>query len=161
MSALVQSSSAPASQMPIVPNVAPGFDFSDMKVFNEIPQWADVVTMRGLVVVYDKCSFGGIKTGKLYVRESQRPSSGFPWEEWLKREWEERDGRCRPNSLLKTERQVVQAQIWPRKDGAGGNDMCWRMDSGWSDGPYYEWAFGLDVIGEVVGLYFPTSKGAS
>lgn len=129
------------------------FDFSDLRIFTSIPpHHYDVVVMCGLVVVYDKECMGreGVQPGRLYVREGQRPYSSFRWEEWLKREWADRDRRAGPIGRLQTTREVVQAINWPQ-DG----DLALRLATGGVDGPYHHWAFGLDLIGKVVGLYLP------
>jgi hypothetical protein len=121
-------------------NQAPGFDFSDLRVFTSIPPYHyDVVAMRGLVAVYDRECLGreGIQMGKLYVRENQLPPSMMQWEEWLKREWADREGRHKPFSRLTVRREVVLAFTHPRHGGP-----CLRLDSGFVDGPYHEWAFG-------------------
>ena len=133
------------------------FDFSDLRIFTSIPpHHYDVVVMRGLVVVYDTECLGreGVQIGKLYVRESQRPPSCMPWEAWLDQEWKDRDRRGGPVSRLHTHREVVQAVNWPHED-----DLALRLASGWTDGPYREWAFGMDLIGKVVGIYAPGRSG--
>jgi hypothetical protein len=132
---------------------AASFDFSDLRVFTSIPRYHyDVVAMRGLVVVYDRECLGreGIQMGKLYVRENQLPPSSMPWDQWLKSEWAEREDRHKPYSRLTVRREVVLAFTHPRHGGP-----CVRLDSGHVDGPYHEWAFGMDLIGKVVGIYRP------
>lgn len=133
----------------------PGFDFSDLRIFTSIPRHQhDVVAMHGLVVVYDTDCIGreGIQFGKLYVREHQRPYAMRNWEDWLKHEWAERDRRCGPAVRLRTNREVVQA-IQHRNGGP-----ALRMATGGVDGPYYEWAFGSNLIGKVVGIYRPSGS---
>lgn len=137
-------------------NQATGFDFSDLRIFTSIPRYHhDVAAMHGIVVVYDTdcISREGIKTGGLYIRESQRPPAAMPWEEWLKHEWNDREHRHSPYSRLTTRREVVQAVEHPH-----AGKMALRMATGGIDGPYHDWAFGLDLIGKVVGIYL--SEGA-
>ena len=134
-----------------------GFDFSHLRSFRGIPSNDDfdVVAMHGIVVVVDRLALriGGIRTGRLYVRENQRPAAGLEWERWLSSEWEYRD-RCQPFNRLRTRREVVQAIEHPR----GGKAL--RLASGFVDGPYHEWAYGADLIGEVVGVYLPGAAGS-
>lgn len=148
--ALVQAGRGGSTPAPL--DAREAFDFSDLRVFTTIPPHHDVVTMRGLVVVYETDSLhrDGIEMGKLYVRENQRPRAGQGWERWLEREWAERRENHSPSSLLRTEREVVQAITWPRTGGP-----ALRLASGFVDGPYHEWAFGRTLIGKVVGLYRP------
>ena len=133
-----------------------GFDVSELHIFTSIPRYHhDVVALRGLVVVFDtEClRREGIQMGKLYVRQNQSPPSSMAWEEWLKQEWADRERRHGPVSRLRISREVVLAFAHPRHGGP-----CVRLDSGYVDGPYHEWAFGMDLIGKVVGVYRPDAS---
>lgn len=136
-----------------------GFDFSSFRVFTSVPDHRDfgIAALRGMVVVYDESALHreGVLAGGFYVRESQRPRSGMVWASWLEREQEDRRRRCGPSGPLEIRREVVQAIRRP-----GDNGWAVRLASGHIDGPYYDWAFGTDFIGKVVGVYLPsTSKG--
>lgn len=133
------------------------FDLHDLRIFTSIPDHRDygVVAMHGMVVVYDLRPIytEGIVEGAFYVRESQSPAASRRWSDWLRDEWNDSDrGRIGPNVPLTTRREVVQAVRWP----AGGTDS-WaaRLSSGFTDGPYYDWWFGRDFVGKVVGVYRP------
>lgn len=141
-----------SASTPALPGAQPhGFDFSHLRAFSSIPTVShDIVTMRGLVAVYDKRVFGGIEMGKLYVRESQRPAGGQSWQGWLEGEVRHSHHMHQPFSQLCTSREVVQAVAWPHEDS-----LAFRLASGFTDGPYQAWAYGSDIIGEVVGLYLP------
>ena len=148
--AVVEKGGSMPSPLGAQPN---GFDFSDLRIFTSIPRYHhDVAAMHGLVVVYDTDCIGreGIQLGKLYVREHQQPFSNMSWEGWLQREWDERHRRAGPSARLRTSREVVQAIHWPYE-----GDLALRMATGGVDGPYYEWAYGSDLIGKVVGVYSP------
>lgn len=139
--------------------VEAAFDFSSFRVFTSVPDHRDfgIVALRGMVVIYDESSLHreSVVAGAFYVRESQRPRSGMQWESWLERERDERRRRCGPSGPLEIRREVVQAIQRP-----GENGWAVRLASGHIDGPYYDWAFGTDFIGKVVGVYLPsTSKG--
>lgn len=159
MGAQLAITGGPAHRRPNLPATPNDdrFDFSELRIFTSIPPYHyDVVPMRGLVVVYDKECLGreGIQPGKFYVRESQRPYAAMPWEAWLRREWEDRERRGGPAGRLHVNRYVVQVIRWPRSDHMG-----FKLESGFSDGPYHDWAFGLDIIGKVVGIYRPCDNG--
>ncbi|MBT2133967.1 hypothetical protein KK137_06435 [Croceibacterium sp. LX-88] len=134
------------------------FDLHDLRVFGRIPpdDNYDIVKLNGGVIVYDRVSIHveGFLEGYLYVRESQHPSACMPWEDWLRYELD--DGhvrrRAQPTSPLKTRREVVQAIRWPLGDRPKDN-WAVRLASGHVDGPYYDWAFGRDFVGKVVGIY--------
>lgn len=131
---------------------AASFDFSDLRIFTEIPrQNHDVVAMHGLVIVFDRLALQheGVQTGKLYVREGQRPHSAQSWEAWLAAEQEHSERRAQPWNPLRTSREVVQAIEHP----AGG--PAFRLASRFIDGPYKDYAYGIDLIGKVVGIYHP------
>lgn len=125
-----------------------GFDFSKMRAFREIPAGRDidVVSMHGLVFVFDRMLVGveNWEVGALYVRESQRPPSALSWADWIRFE------TCHTSyrSNLKTRREVVQ---YVQRN----NGPALRMASGGVDGPYRADAFGLDLIGKVIGIYLP------
>ncbi len=150
MNALVRIKPTTAVALP----EAPAFDTSGFAIFTSIPRHRHgIVPMLGMVVVYATDLIGreGILEGALYVREGQRPYCGS-WEHWLRLEVEaERERRlCGPQGLLRITREVVQAIRWPYDDA-----WSLRLASGHVDGPYKEWAFGLDLIGKVVGIYRP------
>lgn len=134
-----------------------GFDFSGLRRFTAVPDHRDfgIVALRGMVIVYDETplSCEGIIEGAFYVRESQRPRSLMSWETWLKRERDDLDRRVGPVSPLQIRREVVQAVRWPR-----GGHWALRLASGFTDGPYYDHAFGLDLIGKVAGIYLPDTS---
>lgn len=136
---------------PVAESGAP-LSFGELERFRTVPQGRDfdVATVMGLVVVFDRKPIfsEGIVEGRLYVRENQRSPGGAPWDAWLKLELERSEGG-RPSSQLITSREVVQAVVHP----AGG--PAFRLANRFVDGPYREWAYGLDVIGKVIGLYEP------
>lgn len=138
--------------VPAVIEQEPGFDFSDLRIFTEIPAHDDfdVVAMRGLVIVFDRRTMNheGFIPGKLYVRENQRPHACMQWQHWLETELRHGD-RAGPSGPLRTRREVVQYV----EHRAGGPAV--RLASGHVDGPYYEHVFGRDFIGKVVGVYRP------
>jgi hypothetical protein len=144
---------------PLTKPVEAGFNFSGFRVFTTVPDHRDygIAALRGMVVVYDERPLHqeGVIAGNFYVRESQRPRSGMAWDSWLQRERDDQRRRASPASPLAVQREVVQAIRWR-------DDRHWavRMSSGFVDGPYADWAFGIDLIGKVVGIYLPaTSKG--
>ena len=106
------------------------------------------------MIVYDEDPIHreGVIEGSYYVRESQRPHSMLAWEAWLKREWEERLNHVGPVGRLQIRREVVQAVRWPRSE-----HWALRLASGFTDGPYKDCWFGLDLIGKVVGIYLPSN----
>lgn len=130
------------------------FDFSSFRVFTSVPNHRDygIAALRGMVVVYDESSLHreGVIAGAFYVRQSQRPRSGMTWESWLQREYDDRRPRCGPAGPLAIRHEVVQAIRWP-----GDDDWAVRLSSGHVDGPYYNWSFGTDFVGKVVGVYLP------
>lgn len=144
-----------ALRSPVPSIVAPDdeFDPQEFQVFTSIPdyEYYGIVTLRGMVVVYDKDILHreGIIEGAFYVREGQRPNCGS-WEDWLRREWDDRDRRCGPNVPLRISREVVRAVRWPRSE-----HWALRLSSGFTDGPYRDWWFGRDLVGKVVGVYHP------
>lgn len=150
--ALALSASVPAVRPP-----EDEFDPQDFRVFTSIPDHRDfgIVALRGLVVIYDETPLHteGIIEGAFYVREHQRPTSGI-WDDWLRREWDDRDRRHGPNVPLKVSREVVRAVRYPRSD-----HWAVRLASGFTDGPYHDWWFGRDFVGKVVGIYSPAPKG--
>lgn len=141
---------------------SPGFDFADMRIFTSVPahDFYDVVALRGAVVVMDRSLIGreGILEGALYVRESQRPHACMQWGHWLRVELDQGEvhRRAGPVGPLKTRREVVQATRWLRDDGRPKDNWAVRLASGFVDGPYYDWSFGHDFIGKVVGIYRPS-----
>jgi hypothetical protein len=143
-----------SAPVPAVGSENDEFDPQDFQVFTSIPDHRDfgVVALRGMVVIYDEkpLQTEGIIEGAFYVRESQRTNAGYDWEEWLRRELEDRARRCGPFSPLKTSREVVRAVRWPRSD-----DWAVRLAGGFTDGPSYDWWFGRDFVGKVVGIYSP------
>lgn len=159
MSALPQVIGA-ASGRPATPALLDPFELPELTVFRSIPAHGyGIVPLRGMVAVYDTLahSIEGIVDGGFYVREAQRPASAMQWESWLRAEVQafQREPRShRPHSPLAITREVVMAVRWPRSDKPE-HDRAWRLDSGFTDGPYYDWAFGCDVVGKVVGIYLP------
>jgi hypothetical protein len=142
----------PAS-LPLPTSAGDGFDFAGLRVFTEIPRHHyDVAVLEGMVVVYDHECIGreGVQEGGFYVREHQHPYAGMSWENWLDAELRDRTPRCQPRGRLKVQREVVQAFRCART-----NNWALRLASGFVDGPYYDWAFGADLVGKVVGLYLP------
>jgi len=141
---------------PVMP-IEPAFDFSGFRIFTAVPDDRDcgVVALRGMVLIYDELPLHreGVVAGALYVRESQHPRSGMTWETWLRHEREDRQSRSGPAGPLAIRREVVQAIRRPGKDG-----WAVRLASGHVDGPYYDWAFGTDFIGRVVGIYVPSAS---
>lgn len=133
------------------------FDLHDLRIFTSIPDHRDygIVAMHGMVVVYDVrpiCT-EGIVDGAFYVRENQSPAAARPWSDWVRDEWKDCDrGRAGPTSPLITRREVVRAVRWPR---GGADSWALRLTSGFTDGPYYDWWFGRDFVGKVVGVYRP------
>lgn len=126
------------------------FDFSKIRAFREIPAGRDidVVSMHGLVFVFDRAPIciEDWQVGALYVRESQSPPSALSWADWIR--FETCHGSTSYRSNLKTRREVVQ--YVQRHNGP-----ALRMASGGVDGPYRIDAFGLDLIGKVIGIYLP------
>jgi hypothetical protein len=156
MNALVQIRPGSAITPP-----AAGFELSGLSIFTAIPEHRHgIVAMRGMVVVYATDLIGreGIIEGAFYVRESQRPPSCLPWATWLREAVADEAQRrvVGPLSPLTIRREVVQTIRWPRHD-----DWAVRLESGWVDGPYHDWAFGHDLIGKVVGIYHPGAAGAA
>lgn len=146
-------------QLPANSNDADEFDFSGIRIFAHVPDHRDlgIVALKGIVAVYDiKPLYSeGIVEGAFYVRESQSPAGCRPWQDWLADEWEER-GRRRagPTSPLITRREVVRAVRYRRSDQE--DNWAARLSSGFTDGPYYDWWFGRDFVGKVVGIYRPS-----
>jgi len=141
----------------IAPPIADdGFNLHDLRVFTSIPRYHhDVVVLRGMVVVFEtdgRCREGFIQEGSFYVRESQYPVANMSWDSWLDMECERRAKYkgLQPRSPLSIRREVVRAVRWPRSD-----NWALRLSSGFTDGPYHDWAFGCDLIGKVVGIYHP------
>lgn len=143
----------------IATTTEPDFDLSSLRVFTSVPDHRDfgIAALNGMVVVYDEGALRreGVHAGGFYVRESQRPRSGMAWTSWLEREQEDRQRRCGPSGPLEIRREVVMAVRRP-----GENGWAVRMASGHIDGPFYDWAFGTDFIGKVVGLYLPSTSKA-
>ncbi|MGN6377151.1 MAG: hypothetical protein ACTHMG_16570 [Sphingomonas sp.] len=141
-----------ASPLPPMP-LDDGFNPREFRVFTSIPEHRDfgIVALKGLVIIYDEALLHteGVIENAFYVRERQRPVSGI-WDDWLRREWDDRDRRHSPNVPLKVSREVAQAVRWPRSD-----HWALRLPSGFTDGPYHDWSFGRDLIGKVVGIYRP------
>lgn len=149
---------APVAMLPALPAVAPDeFDLRSFKIFGRIPDHPDfgIVALRGAVLVYDESDLHreGVVEGALYVRESQHPTACMDWERWLDLERDDarRSRRAQPSSPLKTRREVVQAVR-----AAAGDRWGLRLASGAIDGPYYEWAFGRNLVGKIVGIYRPS-----
>lgn len=145
---------------PSVPQVIDqGDDFGlhDLRIFDHIPDHRDygIVALRGLVVIYDvkPLHTEGVIEGAFYVREHQYPRACRPWQDWLRSEWDERDRRAGPYSPLVITREVVRAIRWPRPGET--NNWAARLASGFIDGPYYDWCFGHNFVGKVVGIYRP------
>ena len=140
-------------------NTAPddGFDLKSLRRFTSVPEHPDfgIVALRGMVIIYDEAALHreDVIEGAYYVRESQRPHSMLAWEKWLQREWEKRTRRAGPAGPLQTRREVVQAVRWPR-----GEHLALRLASGFTDGPYKDRWFGVDLIGKVIGIYLPTNS---
>lgn len=135
------------------------FNLQDLRIFTSVPDHRDygIATLRGLVLIYDEkpLHVEGIIEGAYYVRESQRPHACRPYRDWLESELEGCRNKERIRVPLKISREVVQAIRWPYAE-----DWAVRLSSGHVDGPYYDWAWGTDFIGKVVGIYLPgTSKG--
>lgn len=134
------------------------FDLNDLRIFDSVPDHRDygIVALQGLVVIYNISPIRreGIIDGAFYVRESQRPASCRSWQDWLRDEWDDRDRKVGPNSPLTITREVVQAVRWPRR-GKEADNWAVRLASGFTDGPYYDWWFGRDFVGKVVGIYRP------
>lgn len=142
-----------ADPQPRLPAVEDRFDLTELQIFERIPERGHgVAVLRGLVVVYETNSihYEGIVEGAFYVRERQRPAAGMVWDSWLRREWEDRTPRIQPRAMLCIDREVVRAIRWP-----GPDDWAVRLASGHVDGPYFDWAFGTDFVGKVVGIYQP------
>jgi hypothetical protein len=148
------------SQVPQIIDPQEAFEFTGLRVFTSVPADRDygIVALRGMVVIYDERPLHteGILEGAFYVRESQRPASNI-WDDWLRREWEDRDRRAGPYVPLVTRREVVQAVRFPRSDKTT-NNWAVRLSRGFIDGPYYDWWFGRDFVGKVVGIYRPASE---
>lgn len=137
---------------PSTADAGSNFDFSDLRIFADIPRHNhDVVPMHGLVIVFDRLAIHheGFVEGRLYVRESQRPTSNMSFASWvdIERQYGNPAG---PSSPLVTRREVVQFIKHPRH---GGPSL--RLARGFVDGPYKEHTFGRDLIGKVVGVYRP------
>lgn len=130
------------------------FNLHDLRIFTSIPddRFHGIVALRGLVVIYDNeiLHREAIIERGFYVRESQYPAAGYSWESWLEREREDISSRTQPRGRLEVRREVVQAIRWP-----SDNRWSLRLPSGFVDGPYYDWAFGSDLVGKVVGIYQP------
>lgn len=143
------------TSVPQVVDPVDEFDLHDLRIFDSVPEDRDygIIALKGIVVVYDgrPLSIEGVIEGAFYVREHQRTHA--PWQDWLRREWEDRDRRCGPNVPLSVSREVVQAVRWPR--GKDGDNWAVRLSSGFTDGPYYDWWFARDFVGKVVGIYRP------
>jgi len=142
------------THLPAVPPPTTDFDLHGLRIFTSVPDHRDygIVALHGMVVIYDErpICMEGVLEGAFYVRESQYPVSGMPWDSWLRAEWDDRTPRIQPRSRLKIRREVVQAMRWPYAD-----NWSVRLSSGYVDGPYHDWAFGHDFLGKVVGLYQP------
>lgn len=148
---------ATCPSVPQVVDQSDDFDLHDLRVFDRIPEDSDygIVAFRGLVAIYDikPLRSEGIVEGAFYVRERQYPRACLPWEAWLRLEWEDRDRRSSPYSPLAITREVVRSIRWPRPRET--NSWAVRLASGFIDGPYYDWCFGRDFVGKVVGIYRP------
>jgi hypothetical protein len=135
----------------------PGFDFTGFQVFTSVPDHPEcgIVALNGMVVIYDtRPRFQeGVIEGAFYVRETQRPQSRLMWETWLNLEWNDRTPRSGPRGPLSIRREVVQAIRWPYPD-----DWALRLSTGHVDGPFVDWAFDIDLIGKVVGIYLPAAS---
>lgn len=145
---------------PVVPQIvdpADEFEIHDLSIFERIPSGRDfgIVALHGKVVVYDSrpLSVEGVVEGAFYVRERQAPAGCRPWRDWVQDEFADACRRAGPGSPLITSREVVQAVRWPRDKGE--NSWAVRLSSGFTDGPYYDWWFGRDFVGKVVGIYRP------
>lgn len=145
------------ASLPQVADPVDDFDVQDLRIFDHIPDHPDygIVALRGSALIYDISPIHseGIVEGAFYVRESQRPVACRPWQDWLRDEWEDRDRRAGPNVPLAVTREVVRAVRWPRAKEV--DNWAVRLASGFTDGPYYDWWFGRDFVGKVVGIYRP------
>ena len=145
-------------RLPATLDDAEEFDFSGLRIYAHVPDHRDfgIVALKGIVAVYDvkPLHSEGIVEGAFYVRESQRPACARDWQDWLRDEWNDRDRRAGPNAPLTVTREVVRAVRWSRSDRDTDNWAA-RLASGFTDGPYYDWWFGRDFIGKVVGIYQP------
>ena len=133
------------------------FDLPRMQIFTHVPEHRDsgIVVLEGMVFVFDRhlVRVEGFLEGSFYVREHQRPVAGMSWEthDRLNRE----HGR-QMRSRIDVDREVVQAIRWP-----SAKEWALRLASGFVDGPYYDWGFGHDLIGKVVGIYRPETGRAN
>jgi hypothetical protein len=146
-----------ASPLPARSSVQPdGFSFSDLLVFASIPKHHhDVVALLGLAIVYETDTLGreGITEGALYVVEDQHPVGGMNWETFD--EFNRQHGPCEPRVRIKTSRRVIRAV----RGGSGPHNWWQVQQSGYPDGPYYDWAICQNMVGKVVGVYQPASRG--
>lgn len=130
------------------------FVLADLRIYDSIPPYPyyGIAALRGMVAVYetDVIAREGIIEGCYYVRETQRPVACMDWRRWLDLELDDRSRRIGPRSPLEIRREVVRAMRWRDDD-----HWAVRLESGVVDGPYQHWAFGLDLIGKVTGLYMP------
>jgi len=149
------------SSVPQVVDPADDFEMDELLIFDSVPDHRDfgIVALKGLVAIYDTTSIyrEGIIEGSFYVRENQRPAGHRPWQDWLRDEISHPERNVGPHSPLTTSREVVRAVRWPRSDKDSDN-WAFRLASGFTDGPYYDWWFGRDVIGKVVGIYRPQAS---
>lgn len=140
-----------------VPAPAAGrFTLPGLQIFDRVPEHCGVAALQGAVVVYDPDILHReeVQEGAFYVRESQRPAALMQWETWLRLEVQEQfcSPGSQPRSPLRTAREVIQLVRRP----VGEPDRWWhRLASGFLDGPYYDWAFALNLVGKVVGIYLP------
>lgn len=124
----------------------------DLAAYNFVPCGCDVVPLGGLVAIFDRDTLRReeITEGAYYVRERQRPRASMPWSNWLALETQDATPRSGPASPLQIEREVVRAIRW-----RCGDQWALQSAEGYTDGPFYDWAFGHDFIGKVIGLYQP------
>lgn len=133
------------------------FALHGMRVFTEVPEHHHgIVALRGAVVIYETDTLyrEKLQDGGFYVIESQHTPSRMQWQTWLRTELQDEhvERRAQPSSPLRTTREVVQLVRRP----AGGQDRWWhRLSSGFHDGPFYDWAVALHIVGKVVGIYAP------